>query len=95
MPKALLHLVAPASPIGLGDVCVVSFRAARMQSRGGAIPMTAASAAGLALLIAGGDARLALSRVEGSDDWSVMVRGTLRHVAEEAERASAVVRRSR
>jgi hypothetical protein len=88
--KRRLHLRSvPAAeapePTGIRRLLLASWRSAKLQQQRGAVTLTAAAAAGLFLEACGGDAGLAIARVEGSDDWSLRVRDALGQVVE-AER---------
>lgn len=65
---------------------MASWHGAKMRAANHTVPLNAASAAGL-YLEAFGDADVAATKVEGSDDWSVQVRNYLKAVAEEERRA--------
>jgi hypothetical protein len=82
-PVRSLRLVGPR--LELREVCLASWHAAKTHAKNHAVPLTPASAAGFCVVMAG-DARTALERLTGSDDWTVQVRNHLRRVAEE-ERA--------
>lgn len=71
---------APVLPLRL--VLTRSWQAARMAVQRNTLPLNAAAAAGQ-LLTLFEDAYVALSRVDGSDDFAVQVRAYLRSVTEE------------
>ena len=78
-----LRAVPAPAPVGLRALCLGSWRAAKLQQQRKAVTLNAASAAGLFLEACGGDAGLAITRVEGSDDFAILVRDYLRQIATE------------
>jgi hypothetical protein len=76
-----------AATLGIRELCLASWRAARLSADGCTVSLNAASAAGL-YLEACGDATVAAARVRCSDDWGAQVRKYLDRIAEEDSSAA-------
>ena len=79
-----LRLV-PGLPIAMQKICVAAFNAAKMRAVRHTVKLDPASAAGLCVQMAGGP-KEALARIEGGDDWTVLVRNHLRQMVKDEER---------